>query len=193
MNRKNFLKSCGLIGVGSCIWPNTIAVAVSSLHGEAPVTSCEDKEKFSQKWVKRFFDVFDGNLDDGKKKEIMERCGKACFLGSLENKKINPVDVDVLIEVINKNTGEVAAKREGNVVDFHYVSNSRGLKVADGYCLCPLVESGPEGLSGAYCDCSVGYVNEMFQTYTGRSATVELLESLKRGGKTCRFKITFKS
>ncbi|HQT92614.1 MAG TPA: DUF6144 family protein, partial [Candidatus Kryptobacter bacterium] len=62
-----------------------------------------------------------------------------------------------------------------------------------GYCLCPLVESGPEGLSGTYCDCSVGYVREMFRTYTGKAVSVELLESLKRGGRTCRFGITVNS
>ena len=190
MDRKGFLKSCSMIGVGSCFLPRTIGVAANSLQDGSPVTSCEDKEKFSQKWVKRFFDVFDKNLDDGKKKEIMENCGKICFQGSQVDKKVNPVDVDVLIEWINKATGEIAAKRDRNVVDFHYVANPRGLKVADGYCLCPLVESGPEGLSGTYCDCSVGYVKEMFQMYTGRAATVDLLESLKRGGKTCRFRIT---
>ncbi len=190
MDRKKFIKSCGMIGMGSCFMPTALSVAADSFHDDSPATPCEEKEKFVQKWVKRFFDVFDKNMDDGKKKEIMQTCGRMCFQGSLEGRKVNPVDVDVLIDGINKSTGEVAAKREGNVVDFHYVSNSNGLKVADGYCLCPLVESGPAGLSGTYCECSVGYVREMFKTYTGRDSTVELLDSLKRGGKTCRFRIT---
>ncbi|HUI30462.1 MAG TPA: DUF6144 family protein, partial [Candidatus Acidoferrales bacterium] len=184
---------CGLVSMGSCLVPGAVGAAASSFQNSAPVTPCEEKERFSQKWVKRFFDVFDKDLDDGKKKEIMKSCGKMCFQGSLGDKKVNPVDIDALIEGINKGTGEIAAKRDGNVVDFHYVSNPRGLRVADGYCLCPLVESGPEGLSGTYCECSVGYVKEMFQTYTGGTVNVELLESLKRGGKSCRFRITFTS
>jgi len=193
MDRKEFLKSFGVLGVGSCFFTGTVGAAANSLVDSPPVTPCDEIRDFAHTWVKRFFDNFDSSLDEQKKKEIMESCGKTCFRGSLTGRKIAPVDVDLLIEGINKNTGEIAAKRDGNVVEFHYVANPRGLRVADGYCLCPLVESGPEGLSGTYCDCSVGYVREMFETYTGRKATVELLESLKRGGKGCRFRITFTS
>jgi len=190
MDRKDFLKSCGMFGVGSCLLPGTMGAFANSVKDEPPTTPCEDKEAFSQKWVKRFFDVFDGKLDGDKRDEIMHANGRVCFLGSIGDKKVEPVDVDILIDQMNKYSGEIAATRDGNVIDFHYVKNPRGLKVADGYCLCPLVESGPKGLSGTYCECSVGYVREMFETYTGKTASVELVESLKRGGKTCRFKIT---
>jgi hypothetical protein len=50
---------------------------------------------------------------------------------------------------------------------------------------CPLTEKGPEGLSGLYCECSVGYVKYMIERVTGTTVKVELLESLKRGGKGC--------
>jgi hypothetical protein len=85
--------------------------------------------------------------------------------------------------------GEEVVHREGDVVYFNYVQNRRGLKVADGYCLCPLVETGPAGLSGTDCLCSVGYVQHMFETMAGHPVKVELRESLKRGGKGCKFKI----
>lgn len=193
MQRKEFLKSCGLLAVSPCILPQTIH-ALRNIQTDNPsATPCDEKEQFTQKWVKRFFDNFDKRLDETKRKEVMEDCGKDCFKGSLGGKKPPPVDVDILIDEINKYAGEIAAKREGNEIDFRYTKNPRGLKVADGYCLCPLVESGPVGLSGTYCDCSVGYVKEMFETYTGKEVHVELLESLKRGGKGCQFKITLMS
>ncbi len=190
MNRKEFLKSCGLFGVGSCLVSGTVGRVAESIADGPPVTSCEEKQRFAQKWVKRFFDVFDESLDESAKSGIMENCGKACFEESVEGKEIKPVGVDDLISAINRSTGEIAATRDGNVVEFRYVGNPKGLKVADGYCLCPLVESGPQRLSGTYCLCSVGYVRQMFKTYTGRESSVELVESLKRGGKTCRFRIT---
>jgi hypothetical protein len=191
MDRKIFLKSCGMVGVGSCFMAGTVESVAKSLNDNPHATSLEKKNEFALTWVKRFFDTFDKNLDDEKKKEIMEANGKLCFESSLSGNKITPIDIDDLIARINQNTGEIAAKREDNVVYFHYVGNPSGLKVADGYCLCPLVESGPAGLSGTYCHCSVGYVKHMFETYSGRKASVELLESLHRGGKSCRFKITF--
>lgn len=170
--------------------PKAIGALQETKSSTPPVTSCEEKEKFAEGWVKRFFDNFDKRLDEPTRKEIMHGCGKDCFKKSLGGKEPNPVDVDILIDELNKYSGETAATRDGNVVDFHYVKNERGLKVKDGYCLCPWVESGPEGLSGTYCYCSVGYVKTMFETYTGRKTDVELVESLKRGGRTCRFKIT---
>jgi len=193
MDRKDFLKSCAMLGVSSCFLPSAIDAAARSIQNGAPVTPCDEKEMFSQKCVKRFFDGFDKNLDEKKKTEIMESCWKMCFQGSLGKERPCPIDVDQLIERINKATGEIAAKRDGNIVDFHYMANPRGLRASDGYCLCPLVESRPEGLSGRYCDCSVRYVKEMFRTYTGRDANVDLMESLKRGGRTCRIKITLAS
>jgi predicted hydrocarbon binding protein len=52
-----------------------------------------------------------------------------------------------------------------------------------------MVENVPTGLSPVYCHCSVGYVKEMFEQATGKSIQVALKESLKRGGKACRFHI----
>ncbi len=79
--------------------------------------------------------------------------------------------------------------REGDVVYFNYRGNPAGLQIADGYCLCPLVEDGPADLSPTYCHCSVGYVAYMFERSTGRPTRVELLESLRGGGKACRFAV----
>jgi hypothetical protein len=53
-----------------------------------------------------------------------------------------------------------------------------------------MVESKPAGLSRTFCQCSVGYVGEMFRQKFGRPVTVELLDSVLYGGKRCRFKIT---
>ncbi len=190
MDRKAFLRSCGIFGAGSCFFPYAVGKAAAALEDDPKSTPCDERMKFAQKWVRRFFDSFDKYVDEKERKETMESCGRSCFLGSIEGRKIATMDIDTFIEAINKSTGEVAATRDGNVVDFRYIGDPKGLKVEDGYCLCPFVESGPDGLSGTYCDCSVGYVSEMFRTYTGRAGSVELLESLKRGGKACRFRIT---
>ena len=90
---------------------------------------------------------------------------------------------------MNKHLGPYNPKREGNIIFFNYVQNPRGLKVSDGYCLCPLIEDGPEIFSPTYCQCSVGYVEMIFKNITGRNTSVELLESLRTGGSSCRFKI----
>jgi predicted hydrocarbon binding protein len=55
--------------------------------------------------------------------------------------------------------------------------------------MCPVVESGPTELSRTYCQCSAGYVKEVFERMTGLPCRVEVLESLRTGGTRCRFKI----
>lgn len=85
------------------------------------------------------------------------------------------------------------ARREGDVVYYEYgadATNPQGAGIKDGHCLCPLVESGPERLSPTYCQCSAGYVKERFERMTGTPVKVEVLESLRMGGRICRFKIT---
>ena len=72
-----------------------------------------------------------------------------------------------------------------------YVGNPRGLRVADGYCLCPILEDGPRQLSPTYCHCSVGYVAASFEHGSGRKVRVQLVDSLRRGGKECHFAVRF--
>jgi len=62
--------------------------------------------------------------------------------------------------------------------------------LSKGICACMGAGAGPEGLSGLWCECSIGYVRYMFERYTTARVDLELLESLKRGGIGCKFKIS---
>jgi Family of unknown function (DUF6144) len=195
MNRKDFLKTVGTAGALSgalTILGNGCPCVVARADEPLPEKGSPARKRvdFSEGWAKRFFDVLDAEVDERTRVRIMEANGRACYLYSIKDRKIGPMPVDALIEAAQKYVGKENAWRDGNTIYFNYVKNPDGLKVADGYCLCPLVESGPPGLSGTFCACSVGYVREMFTLYLGKPVHVELLESLKRGGKRCRFKIT---
>ena len=145
---------------------------------------------FAQTWAKRMMDNMDAELDEPTRVRLMHANGRSCYRGSRFPKSFAG-GVDGFIAAMKKWAGSNPPFiwREGNIVYFNYVQNPAGLKVSDGWCLCPLVEKGPEGLSGSFCECSVGYVTEMFAGIAGKPVRVELLESLKRGGKGCRFKI----
>ena len=201
MNRKQFLQLGGCCAALSLL--QRLAGAAPAPASEPPpprpptpapagppLTTAEARVDFAERWAKRFFDIFDANLDEATREKIMKANGRACHEASLQGQKHPPISVDDFVARVQSYVGSEAIHREGDSVYFHYVQNPHGLKVAGGYCLCPLVETGPAGLSGTYCLCSVGYVQHMFESATGRPAKVELLESLKRGGKTCKFKIT---
>ncbi len=176
------------------IAPTLAATAATATAAPAgpPVTSAEQRVAFGERWAKQFFDVLDAELDAPTRERIMRANGRACHEGAVKNKAFRelPHSVDEFIAHIHTFPGgKDVIRREGDTVYFSYVQNPRGLKVADGYCLCPLVETGPAGLSGTYCFCSVGYVQHMFELMAGHPVRVQLLESLKRGGKGCKFRI----
>lgn len=158
-------------------------------------TPCDAKIDFAQKWLKRFFDLVDQQLDSETRIKLMQSNGAACAKGAygeLTNDKPATIeDIDKKIVTWQKNLGKENIYRQDSTIFFNYVGNPKGLKVSDGYCLCPMIENKPETLSPTYCQCSVGYVKYMFQRFiTFKPVQVELLESLRSGGKACRFKVT---
>ena len=158
-------------------------------------TSCDAKMEFTQKWVKRFFDIVDQQLDEETRNNLMISNGMACAKGAYgeltDDKPATIEEIDTKIGAWQKTLGEENIYRNDKTVYFNYVGNPDGLKISDGYCLCPMIENKPEILSKTYCQCSVGYVKYMFQRYiTFKPVKVELLESLRSGGKACRFKVS---
>jgi hypothetical protein len=188
MNRKQFLlNSIGLGAAGAGAFP-----ILGQTAQPAQGTPCDKKYDFSQTWVKRFVDILDADLDEATRIRIMHTMGRTCYAGGSgkrSDRKPQPGDLEKLIGGIRKYGGDDMIRREGNVIHFQYVRNPAGLRVSDGWCLCPLVEKGPAGLSGTFCACSEGYVAEMFERSSEVPLKVELVESLKRGGKTCMFRI----
>lgn len=157
-------------------------------------TPCNEKMDFTQKWVKRFFDILDDQIDEPTRVKLMQSNGEACAKGAygdFTGQAPATIDeIDKTIASFQEKIGKENIYRKDNTVFFNYVGNPKGLKIADGYCLCPMIENGPATLSPTYCQCSVGYVGYMFQRFiTYKPVKVELLESLRAGGKACRFKV----
>jgi hypothetical protein len=205
MDRKQFLGGSlkAVAGVGAAL--GCPCVAAAALADEPPVaapcppaapayphaTTYEKRADFGKKWVGRFMRVLDERLDEKTRCGLMEANGRACAMGAYgPPDPAKTVPLEEFLTRVAQYVGPENCRREGNVVFFNYKQNPDGLRLADGYCLCPLVEDGPAGLSGTYCHCSVGYVAYLFEKNTGKPVSVELLESVRRGGKACRFKVT---
>jgi hypothetical protein len=134
--------------------------------------------------------ILDKNMDKEARTAMMHECGRRCFIESNgPAKESERIDIDAFIRKVQGYAGPENCYRDGNAVRFNYVKNPRGLKVSEGYCLCPMLEDGPENISPTFCQCSVGYVGEMFGSAIGYTPKVELLESVRTGGKGCKFHI----
>ena len=159
--------------------------------GDYPhATSFEKRVDFAKTWAGRFMKVMAERLDEKTRQALMVANGRVCAVGAYgPPDPAKQLSVDAFVAVLAQYVGKENARREGDVVYFNYVGSPSGLRIADGYCLCPLVEDGPRDLSATYCYCSVGYVGYMFEKTIGRPVKVELLESLRGGGKACRFAV----
>jgi hypothetical protein len=205
MERRDFLESAGKCCVGATLCSVFGAAAISQTKTQThaqpktetdksmlPVHSCQERMEFSEGWARRFFDVLDKTVDEKTKKKLMEANGKSCaieYLASLPKKeehKRHKWD-EWFAKAKNSEDGSVVVKDK--YIIHTYMWNYQGKPAPEGYCLCPFVESKVNGLSATYCHCSVGYIREMWGRSFEEPLKVELLESVLRGGKRCRFKI----
>ena len=57
-------------------------------------------------------------------------------------------------------------------------------------CYCSCVKRVDKPISKTWCYCTLGYTKRMFENILDRPVDVELMESVKTGGRECRIKIT---
>ena len=178
MNRKEFIKKACQIGVTSgaaLLVPESDDCCAMPIEQEEQ--SMSKKEKFTQDWIKTLMSDMDSQLDEGTRVKLMEQSGRACARQGAVNAAIAcKGNLDKFLESMRKWVGEDNVRRDGNRIHLVYSK-----------CLCPLVQSGSERLSDTYCNCSRGWVKEMCETVLAKPVDVQLTESIKRGGKACRF------
>jgi hypothetical protein len=199
MDRKAFLGTSLRAGFGCAVASMLNQVGLSA--AEAGTPPCQGRMDFVRSWVLDFMSNMDAQLDQATRDKVMEGCGRTCFQGALASgfygsPASKPADaplpdLEAWFAGFQKAVGPDNLYREGDVIHFKYVGNPRGLRVADGYCLCPILEDGPRQLSPTYCHCSVGYVAASFEHGSGRKVRVQLVDSLRRGGKECHFAVRF--
>jgi hypothetical protein len=201
MNRKSFLKGTAALGAMAGITIITSNGANVPIRGcnctgtsFADNSVCDEELGFARTWIKRLLNNLDKEWNEESRKKLLRSCGESCHLGHLHstgNPASPALSLDKFTEMLNKPNGVTFAECKGtSTAILSYVKRTDGQNQPLEKCLCPMVASGTEGLSGTYCQCSVGYVKSLFEWGLGQAvAQVRLIESLKTGGNICRFEI----
>jgi len=218
MNRKEFLKKSLQTGLCCCGAALGLGYSFRAEPGKAIVqnprqanggwipelekrmikgaeTPAWRKVEKSGQWIKSLMEHMDAMLSQELKVRLLQECGRSCFIRAFGVADANRPALEEKECLRFLESSGYKVQREGRVISFIYSwgrnhQNPQGLMLQDGYCMCPIVESGPPGLSPTYCYCSTGYVKEGFERRFGKAVKVELLDSLKMGGKDCIFKLT---
>ncbi|RPI31742.1 MAG: hypothetical protein EHM70_10785 [Chloroflexota bacterium] len=149
---------------------------------EEQYTRLQQEKEFVQNWLADLLETMEAELDRETLVRLFEGCGRGCFRrfpfkqeiarqgqGSLEN----------LIEAYRQN---FEIWREGNLVHIRYGETSPG-------CYCPAARFRPAGVNDLHCECTRMTHQTIFETALGRPFEVKVVESVRRGGKTCHFTV----
>jgi hypothetical protein len=176
VDRKTFLKTvCGL-GVCGCV---ARFVDPPDVSAAAPQQAPDQRLAFARYQVAKMVGFMAAGSCASANIDGLEKTGRECArLGGLAAKfKGDP-------------EGYMAAARTAWGTDFQW-NKEKGIvtvAVAEGECGCPLVDS--KRTPAFFCNCSVGYQKEAFETIFGRPVQVSLRESKLGGSKRCVFAIT---
>lgn len=135
----------------------------------------------SAKWVTNLLDALDGMVDEETRVKVLEGCGRKCIGESFLAKA-------QALAKKSKNTDEFLDKLCKVWKHLHVDKN--GVFAVYEQCYCPMVKAYKGKLSPSFCNCSVGWIKELFERSLDKPVKVEKLGTIKQGSKQCKFKIT---
>jgi len=201
LRRKEFLATMGKAGACMCAAATGMRAAFAgqtqtpaSKPGDKTVERAAKRMEFADGWVRRFFAALDKTVDEASRKKLMLANGRSCFAAYAGPPKKTPGP-----DALEKFTAWIAQQGkargysiEGKVISFEFIGSAEtGQASPENICLCPMAEAQKTGeISPTFCLCSVGYVREMHERMLGRPVEVELVDSVLRGGKRCKFRMT---
>lgn len=136
-------------------------------------------------WLKNVVNGIEASSTDQECMRILDERGRACTPQQL---------IDVAKEIYSRAESMDAFLNEfRGVFEFLQIENGE-ISVVYPQCFCHhLAGLSMTDVPDAYCECSRGWVQELFEKATGQDVTVDVIDSVVRGGETCRFLICFPS
>lgn len=183
MNRKEYIKRsvqyCLCAGAVLTL-DHTAVKAVAAPVKEDECAQVKGEKEFVQNWLSDLLESMDRELDEKTKIKLIEGCGRACFNRYTFKQDIarkGKGDIDKLIEAYKQN---FEIWRDGNEVHIRYGEVSSG-------CFCPAAKYRPAKPNDLHCECTRTTHQTVFETAMERPFKVDILETVRRGGKTCHF------
>jgi predicted ArsR family transcriptional regulator len=134
------------------------------------------------KWLKVLMESLNESLDEKTRKEIMEKCGKACAIyhGDIDEIKLikrKGENLEKILETMNQEElwcGKWFKK--GNTIS----------SICE-KCGCPFVGAEIIKPSPTFCYCSRGWVKSVFELVLEKPVEVELKKAIGKGDGVCQF------
>jgi hypothetical protein len=184
MDRKEFFEKAAKFGFCSSTF---LAISLGDIGAttedkDDQINALKREKEFILNWLTDLLDTMDKELDEKTKIKLIEGCGRGCFNRHQFKKDIalkGKGNLDNLIEEYKKN---YEIWKEGDSVHIRYGETSHS-------CYCPAAKDREVKPNDLHCECTRTTHQTIFETALERSFKVDIIESLRRGGKTCHFKV----
>ncbi|HUL52451.1 MAG TPA: hypothetical protein VLT83_03470 [Opitutaceae bacterium] len=182
IDRKTFLKN-SLSCAAGCL---ALATCPSVLHG-APAAPAAGPDAQSATtildWLSPFIVREERNLSRADLIKLLEERGRLCCRSLDFRQKLvaeSQGDTDKLVALMGRIVGAENCRREGDTIVLVYPMTK---------CGCGRTPQRAPAADDPYCECSKANNQKLFEIVSGRPVRVEVLESPRRGGSCCRFRI----
>ncbi len=183
MERKEFLKSACRFGVCSCAG---MALFSGPFVRAGSVQSEEEKPDwrlgFMQKRFAKLLGIIESSVDEETKLKMIEQLGRACSKEDASGYLPFKGNVRGYLkasekEFFEKTVFDESAKRITLI----------GKKTES--CFCPFADVSVTPKS--FCNCSLGFMKQTFETILEKPVEARVVESVLRGGERCSFEIRY--
>jgi hypothetical protein len=182
MNRTEFFKTACTLGVCSCFGVRLFGQNEEPKETEETpeVKKLTKKLDFVQRRFAQLNTILNAHLSEDAKKKILEELGRTCakdYISFAEKYKGN---LDGFLKAIQEEWGE----------QVEYDKNNQTIKIVgqkQTNCFCPFAKTGVTPID--FCNCSIGWQKENYETILGKPVSVTINESILRGGERCSFTI----
>ena len=191
MDRKDFLRKACIAGVCGCGF-GALALKAENLKNDIQASRSangnpDDQDTgnpMTQQWLRSLIDNLDRNIDASELRRIIRMSAGIHY----EQLKMD----ELLSEYIGRLKEFVGFLETdwGWRIDYNEAS---GVILADenkSYCVCPVLKSSSATDSPAICYCSEGFAELMFSRVAGVEARAEVISSIRRGDKSCIYRIS---
>lgn len=134
-------------------------------------------------WLRDLVASLDAYADEETRATVLEACGRNCLPKSVVQRaralRREHADVDAWVTAMNaEHLAGGHLEREGETIHGRYER-----------CYCSLAKGGGKGLSPTFCQCSRGWLEELFSQALAQPVHVEMRQTVVGGAPDCRFDI----
>jgi hypothetical protein len=138
---------------------------------------------FLQNWLADFMEAVDREVDHKTRVRLYEGTGRGCYHRHKFKQDIAEKGKDNLENLIEAYKNNFEIWKEDEKIHIRYGEVNR-------QCYCPAAKSHDPKPNDIHCECTRTTHQTIFESALERPVKVDILESFRRGGKTCHFLVS---